>query len=122
MIGLSPTLPFFLCTRPVDMRKSFDGLCGEVRSFLGQDPASGAVFLFVNRTRDRLKFLFFDRHGFWIFYKRLEAGRFELPRQMDGTPGLRMPWEELVFMLEGVDLASVRRRRRFGMKDISSIC
>ena len=67
----------FVCTKPTDMRKSFDGLLGLVREFLGQDPLSGHLFLFFNRRRDRAKILFWDRDGLVIWYKRLEAGSFQ---------------------------------------------
>ena len=76
-----PQLPaavrVFLCTKPTDMRKGFDGLQGMVREFLGQDPLSGHLFLFLNRRRDRIKLLWWDRDGLVIWYKRLEAGTFQ---------------------------------------------
>ena len=76
-----PQLPaavrVFLCTRPTDMRKSFDGLLGMVHEFLGQDPLSGHLFLFLNRRRDRVKILFWEPDGLVIWYKRLEAGTFQ---------------------------------------------
>ena len=61
------------------MRKAYDGLCGEVVSFMKQEPTSGHLFVFVNKRRDRMKILVWDRHGFWLLCKRLEAGRFQLP-------------------------------------------
>ena len=76
-----PQLPaavrIFLCTKPTDMRKSFDGLLGMVHEFLGQDPLSGHLFLFLNRRRDRIKILFWEPDGLVIWYKRLEAGTFK---------------------------------------------
>ena len=76
-----PQLPaavrVFLCTKPTDMRKGFDGLQGLVREFLEQDPLSGHLFLFLNRRRDRIKLLWWDRDGLVIWYKRLEAGTFQ---------------------------------------------
>ena len=60
----------FVCTKPADMRKSFDGLSGMVQEFLGQDPLSGHLFLFFNKRRDRAKILFWDRDGLLIIYKR----------------------------------------------------
>ncbi|WP_165236264.1 IS66 family insertion sequence element accessory protein TnpB, partial [Aquisphaera insulae] len=69
----------FLCTKPVDMRKGFDGLSGLVRSCFDQDLLSGHLFLFVNRRGDRLKALYFDRDGLALWYKRLEAGTFQVP-------------------------------------------
>ena len=85
-----PQLPaavrIFLCTRPTDMRKGFDGLQGMVREFLGQDPLSGHLFLFLNRRRDRIKLLWWDRDGLVIWYKRLEAGTFQ-QLDPDASPG-----------------------------------
>jgi transposase len=71
-----PQLPaavrVFLCTQPTDMRKSFDGLLGMAREYLGQDPLSGHLFLFLNRRRDRVKILFWERDGLVIWYKNQE--------------------------------------------------
>ncbi|QEH38614.1 IS66 Orf2 like protein [Aquisphaera giovannonii] len=79
MITLPPTSRAFLCTRPVDMRKGFDGLPGLVRSCFAEDLLSGHLFLFVNSRGDRLKALYFDRDGLAVWYKRLEAGTFQVP-------------------------------------------
>jgi transposase len=94
------------------MRKSFDGLCGEVGAFMGMNPLSGHVFVFVNKRRDRMKLMFWDRHGFWLFYKRLEMGRFQLPTHGDGASCV-LAYEELLLILEGIDLSSIRRRKRY---------
>ncbi len=66
---LSAAVRVFLCSQPTDMRKSFDGLVGMVREYLGQDPLSGHLFLFLNRRRDRIKILYWDRDGLAIWYK-----------------------------------------------------
>ena len=70
---LSAAVRVFLCTRPTDMRKSFDGLSGLVQECFGEDLLGGHLFLFLNRRRDRIKILYFDRDGLAIWYKRLEA-------------------------------------------------
>ena len=80
MIMLPSAVRIFLCTRPTDLRKSFDGLTGLVQECFGQDPLTGHLFLFLNRRRDRIKILYFDRDGLAIWYKRLEAGTFQMPR------------------------------------------
>ena len=95
------------------MRKSFDGLGGIVTTALGRDPLSGDVYVFVNRRRDRMKLLVWDRTGFWIFYKRLEQGTFQLRRPTAEQASLELPYEELMMILEGIDLASIKRRRRY---------
>jgi hypothetical protein len=116
-----PQLPaavrVFLCRKPTDMRKSFDGLQGMVREFLGQDPLSGHLFLFFNRRRDRVKLLWWDRDGLAIWYKRLEAGTFQELRsdsctgQSSGEAGVELSTTELALLLTGIDLASARWRK-----------
>ena len=113
MIGLGPSLAFYFAVDPTDRRKSFDGLCGEVRRAVGREPTDGSVFVFVNRRRDRMKMLWWDRHGFWLLYKRLEAGRFELPGLGAGGSSLSLSYEQLVCIIEGIELSSVRRRKRY---------
>ena len=68
-----------VCTEPQDMRRSFDGLSAVVEHYVGADPRSGALFVFINKRKNRLKVLWFDRNGFCILYKRLHRARFELP-------------------------------------------
>lgn len=110
MISLGPSQRYYLYREPTDMRKSFDGLCGLVRSGLRRDPLSGEVFVFINRRRTHIKLLVWDRSGFVLYYKRLEEGTFELPASLEGGA---LSWQQLVLLLEGVSLASVRYRRRY---------
>jgi len=109
------TLPLgtrvLVCREAIDMRRSFDGLEAAVRERLREDPLSGALFVFWNRRRDRLKILSFDGTGLWIWYKRLERGRFELPG--GPTDGAAVSAADLLLVLEGIELTSVRRRRRW---------
>ncbi len=72
MFGLGPATKVFVGVEPTDMRKSFEGLYGLVRDTLGKDPLSGHLFLFANKTRTRLKILFWDGSGLWVCAKRLE--------------------------------------------------
>jgi transposase len=109
MIGFTPSQRYFLYRGCTDMRKGFDGLCGLVSAQMGRDVLSGDVFIFVNRGRNRVKLLVWDRTGFVIWCKRLEEGTFELPA--DARAELR--WDELVLILEGICLGSVRRRKRY---------
>lgn len=76
MFGLGPATRIYLGVEPVDMRKGFEGLYGLVRDRLGEDPQSGHLFLFTNRSRTRLKALFWDGSGLWVCAKRLERGCF----------------------------------------------
>lgn len=113
MLPFSSNQRYYFYRHATDMRKSFNGLSGLVRSELGADPVSGDVFIFVNRRRDRLKLLVWDRTGYVLFYKHLQQGTFELPAFETHASSCAMRWEELVMVLEGVALRSVRRRKRF---------
>ena len=109
----------FLCTEPTDMRKGFDGLMGMAREYLGQDPLSGHLFLFLNRRRDRVKILFWERDGLVIWYKRLEAGTFQKldpPASADrqsGQAGLELTATDLALLLTGIDVTTAQRRKRY---------
>ena len=83
MLTLPPSVKIFLAAGVTDLRKSFDGLSGLARGPLAQDPLSGHLFVFCNRKRDRLKVLYFDGSGLWVFAKRLEQGTFEVWRTDD---------------------------------------
>lgn len=102
----------YLCTKAADMRKGFDSLAGLVRDFLGQDPLSGHLFLFVGRARDRLKILYWDTDGFALWYKRLEEGTYRLPVARGDQHGVELKASELAMLLEGIDLKSIRRMKR----------
>lgn len=95
------------------MRKGFNGLSGIVDHQLGQNPLSGDVFIFVNRRRTLLKLLVWDRSGFVVYYKRLEQGTFEFPPGDSSLKSLEISQEELLLILEGIDLKSVQRRKRY---------
>lgn len=113
MIGFTSAQRYYLARGSADMRKSYDGLSGLVRDGLGRDPLSGDVFIFLNRRRTMIKILVWDRSGFVLWCKRLERGTFELPRGTDEAVSIGLRWEELVLILEGVSLRSVRRRKRY---------
>jgi transposase len=103
----------YLCTSPTDMRKGFDTLAALVKEFLAQDPLSGHLFLFVGRSKDRLKILYWDADGFAMWYKRLEEGTFRMPRMTSDAAGVELKASELAMMLEGIDLRSIKRGKRF---------
>ncbi len=94
------------------MRMSFRGLCGIVRGRLRDDPLSGHLFCFLNKRRTMMKLLLCDPTGFWIFHKRLSRGTFELPSTAAGVARVRLDAGDLALILEGIDLASVTRRKR----------
>jgi len=113
MTPFSPAQRYFLYREPADMRKSFDGLSGLVRSELGRDPTSGDVFVFLNRRRTHIKLLAWDRNGFVLYYKRLEKGTFEVPTENTLPDGGTLSWPDLMLILEGVSLRTVRYRKRY---------
>jgi transposase len=105
----------YLAVAPTDMRKGFDTLAALVKEFLGQDPLSGHLFLFVGRGKDRLKILYWDSDGFAIWYKRLEEGAFRLPAVRAETASVQLKASELAMLLEGIDLRSLKRGKRFSV-------
>jgi transposase len=109
VLNFSPAVRIFVARDPVDLRKSFDALAALVPALWATDPLSGHVFCFFNRRADRVKLLVWDRTGFWLFYKRLEAGRFVR------APTAPAEWttRDLFCVLEGIDLTLARQRRRF---------
>ena len=111
MLSIPPTVSIFLYTEPTDLRKGFDGLSGIVRSELAADPLDGSLFLFINRRRDRLKILHFDGSGYWLYYRLLEAGTFEVIGAEDKC--INIDSTQLAMLLGGVSLVSVRRRTRY---------
>ena len=116
-----PQLPaavrVFLCTRPTDLRKSFDALSGLVQECFGQDPLAGHLFLFLNRRRDRIKILSWEQDGLVIWYKRLEVGTFQQldPKahvhRVSGSAGVELTVTDLALLLTGIDLATAWRKR-----------
>lgn len=116
MFTLSPSTRVFVCTKPVDMRLSFDGLFRSVETMLNQDPYSGYLFLFRSRRGDYIKALWWDLDGFAIFAKRLEIGTFRFPdvRFVDGKyEPVEIDRGDLMMLLEGIDTDSVKRLKRY---------
>jgi len=115
MIALPPQIRVFLYRQPTDMRKSFHGLVALTESALRQDPLSGSFFVFVNRRRDRIKILYWGQIGYCIWYQQLQRGTYQLPKhdELDGAEAIEMTRTQLSLILDGIDLASVRQRKRF---------
>lgn len=121
MIGLpslasldrSTAMRIWLATAPADMRCGFDRLAELARQVTDQDPLSGHLFLFCSRGGDRLKALYWDKDGFALWYKRLEEGVFKLPRFDASQRSVELRASELAMMLDGIDLRSVRRLKRY---------
>jgi transposase len=114
MLTLPPSVRIFVAVEPVDARKSFDGLSAVVRDSLGGDPMNGYLYVFINRRGNVAQVLFWDRTGFVVMRKRLEAGTFRLVKGADGVATqVEMDAAELGLMLEGIDLGKTTRRKRF---------
>jgi transposase len=114
MLSLPATVRIFLCTRPIDCRRSFDGLCALVREHLQLDPLSGHLFVFCNRSGVRLKILYWDRDGLAVWYKRLEQGTFKLPTiDPSGSQGAEITPAALAMLLEGIDVDTSKRQQRY---------
>jgi transposase len=111
MFGLSAAVRVYLAKDPADMRKSFDGLFALVAGPLALDPLSGHLFVFLNKRRDRIKILYWDRDGLAVWAKRLEKGTFRVPQATAGR--IEMTTTDLAALLAGIDLDTARRRVRY---------
>lgn len=111
MLTLAPNARVYLHLPPTDLRKSFDGLTGLVRSAFHADPFDGSWFLFLNKRRDRIKILYWDRDGLALWYKRLERGTFETLTAADDAATRELDAAQLAMLLSGVSLDATRRKR-----------
>jgi transposase len=105
MFRLDARLKVYLHREAVDGRKNINGLAMLVEQALGLDPFAAAVYVFSNRRRDRIKLLLWDRTGFWLLLKRLEADRFVWPKE---SAVIELTVEQLHWLLEGIDLSAMR--------------
>jgi len=105
-----------LAIQPADMRCGFDRLAELAASVTGQDPLCGHLFLFRSKGGDRLKILYWDRDGYALWYKRLEEGAFKLPKVDASQRSIQLRPSELAMMLDGIDLRSVKRVKRYQRK------
>lgn len=103
----------YLYAKPADMRKSFDGLHALVQAEFHREIRAGDVFVFLNRRLDRIKLIHWDKDGLAIWMKRLERGTFQRPRCPAGAAEVEMDATDLALLLSGIELASVKRRRRY---------
>ena len=116
LFGISGNARLFLFCLPADMRKGFDGLSGLVINKLGQDPLSGDIFIFINRTRNLVKILVWDQTGFAIWHKRLEQGTFEMPMIEKSQTSIEITRQKLMLILEGISLKNIQTRKRFSLE------
>lgn len=111
MLSLGGNHRVFLCCSAVDFRKAHDGLCAIIRDQFGDDPFAGDVFAFFNRAKDRIKLVVWDRNGFWLCYKRLEAGTF--PFAVSGEGRVEIEQGQLAMILEGIEWKKATKSSRF---------
>jgi transposase len=112
----SASTRIWLATQPADMRCGFDRLAELAQVVTNQNPMDGHLFLFRSRGGDRLKMLLWEKDGFVLWYKRLEEGVFKLPRIEPGQMSVELRASELAMMLDGIDLKSVKRVKRYQRK------
>jgi transposase len=113
MLTISTAYRYYLYLPPADMRKNFDGLSGIVTTCFPSTPISGDVFIFINRRRCQVKLLHWQGDGFAIYYKRLEKGTYELPLVQTGDQVVKLKAQELLLIIEGIALLSVKKRVRY---------
>lgn len=115
MLSLPVSVRIYVAREPVDLRKAFDGLCALTRDALRLDPFTGHVFVFFNRRRDRIKLLLWERNGFWLLYKRLERGTFEVITNAASRSDAHVEIDarRLRLLLDGLDTKRSRFRRHF---------
>jgi len=103
----------WMASEATDMRCGFDRLAERVNAVVGENPQSGHLFVFRSRRGDRLKILVWDRDGFVLWYKRLEAGVFKMPRVENGAGAVELRARELSMILDGTDVSKMKRVARY---------
>ena len=114
------TTRIWLAVEATDMRCGFDRLAQRVSAVISQDPLSGHLFVFASRRHERLKILTWDRDGYVLWYKRLEAGVFKLPRVEQGARSIELRASELAMMLDGIDMTKLKRTPRYRRTNTSN--
>ena len=114
MLTLPSAVQAYIASEPIDLRRGFDGLAAATREVIREDPLSGHLFCWLNRRRNRIKILLWDRTGYLLVYKRLERGTFTLPKAPAiGARHIEVDAAELTMILEGIDLRRATRQRRW---------
>lgn len=113
LLGFDEAPKVFIYAKPTDMRKGFDGLYGLVINEMDIDPRLGYLFVFMNKNRNLIKVLHWNRDGLTLFYKRLEKGTFKRPTACINAPNSELSKEELYMILHGIDFEKTKKRKRF---------
>lgn len=113
MLTLPSSVKLYLATEPTDLRKSFGGLSTLVEGTFGMSAMTGDLFVFLNRRGTQVRILFWDRDGFCVLMKKLEAGTFRRVKTAVGTSRVEIDAGELAMLLEGIDASKMRRRKRY---------
>ncbi|ANQ51830.2 IS66 family insertion sequence element accessory protein TnpB [Flammeovirga sp. MY04] len=113
MLSLRNTDHIYLYSKFTDMRKGFNGLSNIIISTMDLSVTSGDIFVFINRSKDKIKLLRFERGGFCLYYKRLERGRFELPKGFGERKNIALTSTEMMMIFEGVSLEKRGQKVRF---------
>lgn len=116
LLHLTDQRRYHIYRKETDMRKGFDSLCGIIQNELGRQVMSGDAFVFINRPRTHLKLLMWEMDGFTIVYRRLETGAFEVPAFNLDQDSLQITSDQLSFILKGIQLSSVKYRKRYQRK------
>lgn len=113
MFALGTGQKYYLSRSFCDMRKSFDGLCGLVIADLGRESRNGDVYIFINKSRDKIKLLQWQPGGFVLYYKRLERGRFFRANGDENSGAIALDYHQLVMLIEGIKFKEIKRQKRY---------
>ena len=117
MLSFPAALEVYISTKATDMRKSYDSLASLVEHQIKQNPLSGHIFVFFNKSRNRVKLIYWDKSGYCIFMKRLEQGKFHIYDWNSGHESYVTDPKELSQILDGLDLSRAKRNHRYTLKN-----
>ena len=121
MLTLPRTARLFIATSPIDLRKSYDGLAALVEGQFERQVRGGDLFVFINRRATQVRMLFWDRDGYCILMKRLEAGTFRRITTTDGRDHVEIDAGEFAMLLEGIDAPVITRRKRYRLPVVDDV-
>lgn len=104
MLRMTPSCPVYLAVGPTDLRNNIDGLIIKIKYQFNLDPFQAALFVFCNKSRNKLKIIFWDKNGFWLYYRRLDSGTFNWPQKTDNKKTLAVTEQQLSWILDGLSM------------------